>query len=136
MHFVDDKDLEPTLRRAGVCHRVQLSDIVNASRRRGVDFKDVKETTLRDADARLANTARFSRGATGAIGAHAVQPFGDDPGGGGFTGAADAGHDESMRDAVCLEGIFQRAHHRLLADKIGKGFRPVFPGQNLIGGGG
>ena len=40
-----------------------------------------------------------------------------------------------MRDAVCSEGIFQGTHHRLLADQIGKGFRPVFPGQNLVGGG-
>jgi len=62
-------------------------------------------------------------------------PLGDDPRCRRFTGPADAGHDKRLRDTIRLERVFQRAHHRVLPDQIGKGFRPVFAGQYAIGRG-
>ena len=41
---------------------------------------------------------------------------------------------KGLRDPIGGKGVAQRAHHRVLADKIGKGFWPVFAGQHLIGG--
>ena len=43
------------------------------------------------------------------------------------------GHHEGMRDPVRRKGVFQRAHHRLLPDQIGKGLRAVLARQHLIG---
>ncbi len=48
--------------------------------------------------------------------------------------AAHAGHDEGLRDPVGLEGVVQRAHHRVLADQVGEGLGPVFARENLVGG--
>ena len=33
-----------------------------------------------------------------------------------------------------FEGVRQGAHHRLLADQVGEGGRPIFAGQHAIGG--
>ncbi len=40
-----------------------------------------------------------------------------------------------MRDSVGGKGIAQGADHDVLADQVGKGLRPVFPGQDAVGGG-
>ena len=37
-----------------------------------------------------------------------------------------------MREAARLKGIFESAHHGILADEIAEIGRPVFPRQNLI----
>ena len=76
--------------------------------------------------------AGFDRGAALTVGADAVHALGDDPRGGGFAGAANAGHDEGMGDAARFEGVREGAHHGVLADEIGKDLGPVFPGQHLI----
>ena len=134
MHFVDDEDLEAPLGRPCVGHRVQLTDVVNPGGRGGVDLQHVEEPPLADADAGLADAARFGRGAARAIGTDTVQPLGDDPRGRGLAHPAHPGHDESMRDPVRRKGVLQRPHHRLLPDQVGKGGGPVLAGKNLIGG--
>ncbi len=91
---------------------------------------------LGDGHAMFAVAAGVGRRAALAVGADAVHALGDDPRGGGLAGAADAGQDEGLRDAVGLERVLQGAHHGVLADQVGKGFGPVFAGQNLVGGGG
>ena len=40
--------------------------------------------------------------------------------GGGFAGAANAGHDKGLGNAVGFKGVFQRSHHGILAHQIGK----------------
>ena len=64
----------------------------------------------------------------------AVQPLGDDPRRGGLADAAHAGQHEGVGDAVRLEGVAQRAHHRLLADQVGEGLGPVLAGEHAVGG--
>ena len=85
-----------------------------------------------DGNAVLALAARFGRRAASAVRSNAVHAFGDDPRGGGFARAADARHDKGLRDAVRLKRVFQRAHHGVLPDQIGKGFRPVFAGEHAV----
>ena len=41
-----------------------------------------------------------------------------------------------MGQPAGADGVGQRADHGVLTDKAGKGGRPVFAGQNLIGGAG
>ncbi len=114
-------------------HRVDdLADIADAGAAGGVHFHHVDMAALGDCDAVLADTARVGRGATLAIGTNAVHALGDDPGGGGFPGPPDAGHDEGLRYPVGGKGVLQGAHHRVLPNEVSKRFGPVFPGQNLI----
>ena len=55
------------------------------------------------------------------------------PGRGRLADAAHPGQHEGMGDAVHLERIAQRAHHRLLTDQVGEEFGAVFARQHLIG---
>ena len=84
----------------------------------------------------IALAARLGGWPALAIRTGAVQPFGDDSRGGGLAGAANAGHDEGLRDPVRGKGVLEGAHHGLLADQIRKRFGAVFACQNLIAGGG
>ena len=48
--------------------------------------------------------------------------------------AAHAGQHVGLRDALDGERIPQRRHHRVLADQVIEGLRPVFAGEHDIGG--
>ena len=89
---------------------------------------------LHDRCAVLANAAWLGCGAAGAISADAVHALGDNPCGGGFPRAANTRHHEGLSDPVSLKRVFERAHHRVLANKVGKGFGAVFTRKHLIGG--
>ena len=43
------------------------------------------------------------------------------------------GEQEGMRDPAPLDRIGERRHHRILADQLGEGLRPVFAGEHPIG---
>ena len=45
----------------------------------------------------------------------------------GFADAAHAGQHVGVRHAIERERVGDGAHHRLLADQVGEGFRTVFP---------
>ena len=38
-----------------------------------------------------------------------------------------------MRQTIALDRIAERLHHRILADKLGKGLGTVFAGQYAVG---
>ena len=135
VHLIDDIDFVPGRGRA-VMHAVDnLADVADAGVGCGIHLHHVDVAALHNGDAMFANTAGVCRRPAIAVRPDAVHPLGDDPRRGGFTGPADAGHDERLRDAIRLERVFQRAYHRVLTDQIGKGFRPVFAGQYAIGRG-
>ena len=135
VHLIDDIDFVPGRGRA-VMHAVDdLADIADAGVRCGVHLHHVDVAALHDGDAMFADPAGFRRRPAVAVRPDAVHPLGDDPRCRRFTGPADAGHDKRLRDTIRLERVFQRAHHRVLPDQIGKGFRPVFAGQYAIGRG-
>ena len=81
----------------------------------------------------FALTTGFSGWFASSVRPNAVHALGDNPCGGGFTRPANTGHHECLGDAVCLKRVLERAHHRLLADKVDKGFWPIFTGQYLVG---
>ena len=62
-----------------------------------------------------------------------VQRPGDDAGRGGLADAAHARQHIGLRDPAALEGVPQRAHHRILADQIVEGLRAVFAREDEIG---
>ncbi len=101
----------------------------------GVDFENVDEAPVHDGFARFAVTAGVDGRAAGAVGADAVQALGDDACSGRLACAAHARQHEGVRDAVGGEGVAERADHDVLADQVGKGLRPVFPGKDAVGGG-
>ena len=133
VHFVDDIDFV-----AGRCSAVadavnNLPDVADPGARGGVHLQHVDMAAFGDGAAGLAHQARLGCRPPCAIRPDAVQPLGDDPGRGGFTGSPDASHDERVGDPVGHKGVLQRAHHRLLPDEVGKGFRPVFARKDAVG---
>ena len=49
---------------------------------------------------------------------HAVQSFGENSRGGGFSNSASAGKNVSVGDAIGANRIFERGHHMALADDV------------------
>ena len=134
MHFVKNEDL--VARGSGTVGHAfndRIADVLDAGLAGGVHLHHIDMAAFGNGAAGLALAAGLGRRASLAIGTGAVQALGDDPGGGGFAGAANAGEDEGMGDAVGGKGIFQGAHHRLLPDEIGKGFGAVFAGKDAVG---
>ena len=130
MHLVDDIDLVAG-RGGTVAHRINdLADIANPGAGGRVHLQHIHMAALGNGDAGLAGATRLDGGF---FIAGAVQPLGDDACRGGFAGASDAGHDESMRNAVRLKGVFQGADHRVLPDEVFECVGAVFAGQNLVG---
>ena len=134
--FVDDVDLVAGGGGAVGDAVDDLADVADAGARGRVHLEHVDMAALGDGDAVLAHSARFGGRPSGAVGADAVHALGDDPRRGGLSDAAYSGHDEGVRDPVRLEGVFQRAHHRVLSDQVGEGLRAVLARQNLVGWGG
>ena len=99
----------------------------------GIHFHHIHVATLHDGRAMFALTTWFSGWFASAVGPDAVHAFGDNPCGGGFTRPTNTSHHESLGDAICFKSVLERAYHRLLADKVDKGFWPIFTGQYLIG---
>ena len=135
VHFVDDVDFE-------ACRGGSIGDSVNhlcahvihACVGRGIHFNHIHMAPFGDGLTMLAHAAWFGGGVAGAIGANAIHALGDDAGCGGFAGAPDACHHEGLRNAIRFERIRERPDHIILADEIGKGGGPVFPGKHLVGG--
>ena len=135
VHLVKDDDLVARFGGPVRDRRQDVAHLVDLGVRGRVIFQHIDMAAFGNGNAGAAGAAGLDRGACSPCRADAVQPFGDDAGRRGLAHAAHAGHHEGMRDPVRLERIAQGAHHRLLPDQVGKGLRPVFPGQNLIGGG-
>ena len=133
VHFVDDIDFIAGRCRAIVNGINHFAHITHACARCCVHFQHIHMPPFGNGDAWLADAARLGRGAARTIGANAIEPLGDDSRRGGFARAADARHHKGMGNAIGGEGVFQRAHHRLLPDQIGKSGGAVFARQHLIG---
>ena len=126
MHFVDNVDLVARRSRT-VMHRFDnFTDIANARARSGVHFHDVYMTPFHNRHAVFADATGFSGRTTSSIRTNAIDALSDNSRGCGFTCAANTRHHKCLRDAVRFEGVLERAHHRLLANKIGKGFGAIF----------
>ena len=102
-----------------IMHAVDdLADIAHAGARGGVHLHNVNVAAFHDGGAMLALAARLCRRPACAVGPDTVHPLGDDPCGGGFASAADARHDEGLRDPIGGKRILEGADHRILPDQI------------------
>ena len=63
-----------------------------------------------------------------------IEGAGQNARGRGLADAAHAGQQIGLMDAVEVEGVFQRAHHRLLADEVGEARGAIFAREHAIGG--
>ena len=102
----------------------------------GVDFdlgpNDVAARGNRFAG--IADAARADCRAAGAVGAGAVQGFGDNARRRGLADAADAGQQPGLRDLLAGDGVAERAHHRVLAEQAVEVRRAVLARQHAIRG--
>lgn len=111
-----------------------FANVANTGARGGVHFHDIDVAAFHDRRAMFAFAARVGRWSALAILANAIHALGDNPSRRGFAGAANACHNKGLGNAIGVKGVFQRAHHCVLANKVSKGLGAVFPGENLIAG--
>ncbi len=129
--FIDDEDF--VLVAGGLVADVfaQLAHFIDAAVGGGVDLDDVHGAAGLDFGATGADAAGLVGGAV-----DAVEATGHDARRGGFAGAALAGKDVAVGDAVLGDGIAQSGFDVLLVEHIVEGLRPVFAGNDLILSGG
>ena len=132
MHLIDDIDLIAGRGRAILDRIDNFSNVADTGAAGSIHLHHIDMAAFHDRGAMFTDTAGFGGWLSGAIRADAVHPFGDDPRCGGFAGSADPGHDKCLGDAIGFKGIFQRSHHGVLTDQIGKCLGAVFPRQDLI----
>ena len=105
----------------------EVAHVVDAVVRRGVELDEVEERARRDRHAVLALAARLAVGAE----IEAVQRLGEDAGGGGLAGAARAGEQVRVADAVLADRVAQRGGDVVLADELAEPLRAVLAVQRL-----
>ena len=127
VHFVDDVDLEvPFARR--VAHVVaQLAHLLDAVVARAVDLEDIEAVAAGDLLAVIAHAARRDGRAV-----HAVERLRQDARRRSFPDAARPDKKISVREAVLLDRVLERARDMCLPDQIVERLRPIFPRENLI----
>lgn len=112
-----------------------LADICDTRVRCSIHLHHINMATLHDGNTVFTLAARLCRGLAVAVFANAIHALGNNTGRGSFPRPANTRHHKRLRNAVSLKGVLERAHHRVLAHKIGKGLGAVFTSKDLIGGG-
>ena len=112
----------------GVVHAFsEGADVIDAVVGGPVDFGDVEGAAFGDFDADGVGGVEVCFGAVGA-----VEGFGEDAGGGGFSGAARADEEVGVGEAVLGDGVAQGADDVVLSEDVVEGFGAIFPGEDLI----
>jgi len=132
VHFVDHEDLEAALHRFVDRLLQQTLDFVHAPVGRGIEFGVIHKTAGVDVATGLTHAARFSRDATLAVGALAVERLGQDARHRGLAHPAGAGEQVGVVQALLGERIAQGLDHMLLPHHFGERARAVFAGQNKV----
>jgi hypothetical protein len=127
MDFIDDIDFK--LSSGGGVRDAfpKFLDAFNASIGGAVDLQDVEAATLLDLFADIVVWVEVSFGAFGA-----VEGFGEDAGGGGFPDSAGADKKKGVGQTTLGNGVGQGTDDMILADKLRKGARAVFAGENKV----
>src|SRR3546814_10459075 len=97
-----------------------LADVADAGARRGVHLEDIGMPVFRYRFTVVADAAGLDGRVALAVRPGEVQRPGDDTRGGGLADAAYAGEAEGLGDAPGGDGVGERAHQRVLADRIGR----------------
>ena len=133
VHLIDHIDLVARLNRA-IAHTVQkIAHIIDASAAGGIQLQHIHVPTIDDGAAMAALGGQIHTGAMLRF-AVEIQGPGQEPRRRGLTDPAHAGQHKGMGYAPRRKSIGQGADHGLLANQILKGARPIFAGQDLIGG--
>ena len=127
VHFVDDVDLEPPVRRPVPGRLAQVTDLVDAVVGSSVDLHHVKAVAGGDFAAAVTGAARLHRGAF-----LAVQRLGEDTGERGLPRPARPHEDVRMGDPPGFDRVPQCAGHVLLADDILELLRAPLARQHLV----
>ena len=138
VHFVDDVDFGPRHDRAVTGVVDDLADVVDARVRGGVHFEHVDMARVDDrltVDAELLHMDRrlIDRGPRVSCRQFIVERARENAGGRRLADAAHAGQQIGLMNSVEIECVFERAHHRLLADQVYEGGRSIFARQHAIG---
>ncbi len=138
VHFVDDVDLRARHHRtiAGVVD--DLTNVVDAGVGSRVHLQHVDMARVDDGLAMNPERAHVDRrlvdGGMAVSGRQLViESAGENARGCRLADAAHAGQQIGLMDAAEVEGVLERAHHRLLADEVREGRGAVFAGKNAIG---
>jgi len=127
MDFVDDIDFEFSTGWGVGNAFPEFLDAFNASVGGTVDFQDVEATTFLDLFADIVVWVEVSFGAFGA-----VEGFGEDAGGGGFSDAPGTDKEKGVGEAAFGDGVGEGSDNMFLADQFGKGAGAVFAGENEV----
>ncbi|OEZ64813.1 hypothetical protein JAB2_39240 [Janthinobacterium sp. HH100] len=133
VHLIDHIDLE-----ARIAGRVdglleQLRHFIDATVRRRIHLYIVDKASRVDRRARFAHAARLGRDAARAVGADAIERFGQDARQGRLADAARAREQVGVMQSAAVQGMRERAHDVLLADERLEILGAVFTGEDLIG---
>ena len=129
MGFVDDENLIAVARGTEADALAQLAHFVDAAIGRRVDLDDVHRRAAGNFEATGALAAGRGRGSL-----FAVQTARKNAGDRGLAGAALAGKNIAVGDALLGDGVFERGLDVFLADELVKCLRPVLARDDLIHG--
>ena len=132
MNLIDNINLETGIYRPITNAVDELSDVIDPRPAGGIHFNYIDMAIFGDCQAMSADTTRFRRRTSITVFPYAIESPGNDTGSTGFTDAADTCQNKGMGQSICMDGIGQGPHHRVLANQLSKGPGPVFPGENAI----
>ena len=133
VHFVDDVYLVARLRRRIAYAIEQLAHLVDLGAAGGVQLQHVEVAAFQDSAAVAPLAGEGLEAWPVDLVAFEFQRARQQARGGGLADPAHARQHEGVGDAAGREGVAQRAHHRLLADQILEGARPVLAGDDGVG---
>ena len=140
VHFVDDVDLHARHDRAIARIVDDLAHVVDARVRGRIHLQHVGVARLHDRLAVDADLVHLDRravdGGPAVLGGELViESARQDARGRGLADAANPREQIGLMNALEPKGVFERSHHRLLADEVGKARRPIFAREHAIGRG-
>jgi hypothetical protein len=127
--FVENVNLEPVASGTIACGLAKFTDFVDAAVGGGVDLDYIDGVSGANLGAGFADSTRFRHGL---VGRAAVQSRGQNPRHGGFSNAAMAAENVTVRRSFLLESILQGTGNVLLADDLGEFLRTIFTRQDGI----
>ena len=136
VHFVEDVDLVARRDRRIADRIVDRADVLDAVVRGRVHLDDVEMPALHDRLAVYAENRHVDRRAGDrAVRQFVIERARQDTRRRGLADPAHAREHPGLRNAAALEGVRNRADHRILADQIREGRWPVFAREHAIGTG-
>ncbi len=134
VNFVENVDLVTRADRRVADRIVDLAHVVDAIMRSSIHLEDIDVPALHDRLAMDADHRHLDRRlGNGAVGKFIIESAGENARRGGLADPTHPRENPGLRNTARFECIRKRAHHRILADQIIKGRRPVFAREHAVG---